>query len=52
LGLLSALYGAGLSCKKYFHRNPDKLPAKVISIGNLTLDSQEAIEGKQKISAL
>jgi tetraacyldisaccharide 4'-kinase len=37
LGLLSALYGAGLSCKKYFHRNPDKLPAKVISIGNLTL---------------
>lgn len=37
MGLLSALYGAGLSCKKYFCRHPDKLPAKVISIGNLTL---------------
>jgi len=37
LGLLSALYGIGLSCKKHFCGNPHKLPAKVISIGNLTL---------------
>lgn len=27
----------GLSCKKHFCGNPNKLPAKVISIGNLTL---------------
>ncbi len=27
----------GLSCKKYYCRNPRRLPAKVISIGNLTL---------------
>jgi tetraacyldisaccharide 4'-kinase len=37
LGLLSVLYGLGVSCKKNFYTNPDKLPAKVISIGNLTL---------------
>ncbi len=37
MGLLSAIYGLGLSCKKYFCRNPRRLPAKVISIGNLTL---------------
>lgn len=37
MGLLSALYGFGLSCKKYLCRNPNRLPAKVISIGNLTL---------------
>lgn len=27
----------GLSCKKFFCRHPNRLPAKVISIGNLTL---------------
>ncbi len=37
LGLLSALYGIGLSCGKHFCGNPHKLPAKVISIGNVTL---------------
>lgn len=37
MGLLSSLYGIGLSCKKRFYGNPKKLPAKVISIGNLTL---------------
>lgn len=37
MGLLSALYGLGLSCKKFYCRNPNRLPAKVISIGNLTL---------------
>lgn len=35
--MFSALYGMGLSCKKFFCRHPNKLPAKVISIGNLTL---------------
>ena len=37
MGLLSAIYGIGLSCTKHFCGNPRKLPAKVISIGNLTL---------------
>ncbi len=37
MGLLSALYGFGLSCKKFYCRNPNRLPVKVISIGNLTL---------------
>ena len=37
MGLLSTLYGMGVSCKKYYYRNPRTLPGKVISIGNLTL---------------
>lgn len=38
MGLLSALYGLGLKCKRSFYiNNPARLPAKVISIGNLTL---------------
>ncbi len=37
MGLLSALYGFGLECKKLYCSNRNRLPAKVISIGNLTL---------------
>jgi tetraacyldisaccharide 4'-kinase len=40
LGLLSAIYCSGLSCKRFFYtqlKKPDRLPARVISIGNLTL---------------
>ena len=40
MGLFSAIYGLGLFCKKYADtrlRRPDRLPAKVISIGNITL---------------
>jgi len=40
LGLLSDIYGAGLFCKKYIYtelKEPDRLPAIVISIGNITL---------------
>lgn len=40
MGLLSALYNLGLSCRnfgyKYF-KKPGRLPVKVISIGNITL---------------
>ncbi|UCD35032.1 MAG: tetraacyldisaccharide 4'-kinase [Nitrospiraceae bacterium] len=37
MGLISAAYGLGLSCKKWYYRTPKRLPAGVISIGNLTL---------------
>lgn len=37
MGLFSAIYGLGLACKRFYCRKPDRLPAKVISIGNLTL---------------
>jgi tetraacyldisaccharide 4'-kinase len=37
LGLFSAIYRLGLACKRFSCRKPDRLPAKVISIGNLTL---------------
>ncbi len=37
MGLFSVLYGLGLSCKRFLSGNPEKLPAPVISIGNLTL---------------
>ncbi len=37
MGILSAMYGAGLSCARFLHRNPQRLPATVISIGNITM---------------
>jgi tetraacyldisaccharide 4'-kinase len=40
LGLFSAIYGLGLAYRRFsyaYFKKPDKLPAKVISIGNLTL---------------
>jgi tetraacyldisaccharide 4'-kinase len=40
LGLLSAAYGLALKCRKFGYAHfikPNKLPAKVICIGNLTL---------------
>ncbi|MEW6599372.1 MAG: tetraacyldisaccharide 4'-kinase [Nitrospirota bacterium] len=37
MGLFSAIYGLGLSCWKRFSGDPARLPAKVISIGNMTL---------------
>lgn len=41
LGLLSAIYGTALKCRRFAYRislkKPGKLPAKVICIGNLTL---------------
>ena len=37
MGLLSSLYGTGLSWKRFFCKNPKRLSGKVISIGNLTL---------------
>jgi tetraacyldisaccharide 4'-kinase len=40
LGLLSALYNLGLTCRTFGYRHfkkPGKLPVKVISIGNITL---------------
>ncbi len=40
MGLLSALYGMGLSCRRLCHsylKKPGRLPARVISVGNLTL---------------
>ncbi len=40
MGLFSALYGLALSCRRFgysYLKKPDRLPAKVISIGNLTL---------------
>jgi tetraacyldisaccharide 4'-kinase len=40
LGLISAIYGLAVTCRRFCHvylKKPNKLPAKVISIGNLTL---------------
>ena len=40
MGLFSALYAFALTCRRFSYahiKKPDKLPAKVISIGNLTL---------------
>ena len=40
MGLLSAIYGLALKCRKFGYAHfikPNKLPAKVICIGNLTL---------------
>ncbi|NOZ69984.1 MAG: tetraacyldisaccharide 4'-kinase [Deferribacteres bacterium] len=40
MGLLSALYGLGLSCRRLCYsclKKPERLPARVISVGNLTL---------------
>lgn len=37
MGLISTIYGLGLACKRFSCRKPNRLPAKVISIGNLTL---------------
>ncbi|MBI4847848.1 MAG: tetraacyldisaccharide 4'-kinase [Nitrospirae bacterium] len=36
MGLLSGIYGLGLRCKRSFVK-PGRLPAKVISVGNITL---------------
>lgn len=36
MGLLSALYGLGVRCKRFLVK-PQRLPAKVISVGNITL---------------
>ncbi len=36
MGLLSALYGLGVGCKRFLVK-PQRLPAKVISVGNITL---------------
>ncbi len=40
MGFFSLLYGIGLACKRYSQtrlKDPERLPSKVISIGNLTL---------------
>jgi len=40
LGLLSAIYSSALACRRFLYsayKKPQRLPAKVISVGNLTL---------------
>lgn len=40
MGLLSALYSSALACRSFIYANfkrPRRLPAKVVSVGNLTL---------------
>ncbi len=40
MGPFSAIYNLALKCRRYCYdhlRKPDRLPAKVISIGNITL---------------